>query len=62
MTRMTPTELKNLCSKLYGQHWQAQLYRAIGRSPGTISKWANGVNRVPKVAEVRIRELGREQR
>jgi len=46
---MTPIELKEACTALYGHHWQAALARDIEVSTTTIQNWVKEVHQIPTV-------------
>jgi hypothetical protein len=39
--------LARIGTALYGEHWQADMARALRRSPHTVSRWATGKTRGP---------------
>jgi hypothetical protein len=42
--------LARIGTVLYGEHWQAPMARALGKSQHTVSRWSTGSTRLPSRA------------
>ena len=54
---MTPTELRRLGERLYGDNWQTALARTLQVNPRTVRRWAAGDTEIPGPVEVAVRAL-----
>lgn len=58
---MTPTELTIAGQWLYGHDWQSALARAIGVNRVTIYRYATGKAAIPRLVEVAVLGLTKQE-
>lgn len=58
---MTPDELKDAGTRLYGWGWQTALAKALKVDASTVRRWVSGAVAVPGPADAAIRCMLREK-
>lgn len=52
---MTPAQLAEIATRLYGPRWQAALARDIARPKETVNRWARGRSPIPLAVQKWLR-------
>lgn len=57
--RLSPDQLKQIGTKLFGEEigWQVRVARAIGVSPGAITRWVKGATPIPTPASLLLQYM-----
>jgi transcriptional regulator with XRE-family HTH domain len=57
--RLSPEELRMIGTKLFGDRlgWQVRVARAIGVSPGAITRWLSGGTPIPTPASLLLQYM-----